>query len=193
MSEAKEIELLADIARLLKKYGADSFEALSKNFKDGRLLNDLLAILDASAKTGRRSSGKSGTKISPEKKKKGIIELLKHIEKADPEKANLLRQLHQNLVGKIIMPTLKDIRHFAEDNGLQPIKATGRDKAILPLLRDLAAISPDRVSHMVSKVPHREAEEGRTLEGWAGIILGNRSQRHEISLMNRGVADEDRK
>ena len=181
MSEARDIELLADIARLLKKYGAEPFEVLATKFKDGRLLDDLLSIIESSAKTVRRSSGNLETKISPGKKKNGITELFQRIEKVDLEKANMLRQFHQSLVGKMILPTLKDIQHFAEDGGLQPIKATGRDKAILPLLRDLEAVPLDRISHMVSKVPHFEAEGGRTLEGWAGVILGDRNKDREGS------------
>ena len=189
MSEERDTELLADIACLLKKYGAEPFEVLAKKFKEGRLLDDLFCIIDASAKTGRRSSGTLGTKISPRKKKNGIAELLQRIEKTDTEKANILRQFHQSLARKMILPTLKDIRHFAEDGGLQPIKATGRDKAILPLLRGLEAVPLDRISHMVSKGPHFEAKGERTLEGWTKVILGDRNKDTEGSLINKGAVN----
>lgn len=176
MSEERDVELLADIARLLKKYGPEPFEKLAQKFKEGRLVENLLSILEASARAGRQSKKSLGKKRSPVKKKDGVTELLQRIEKDDPEKANVLKQLHQSLVGKMILPTLRDIRHFAEDNGLKPIKATGREKAILPLLRELAATPIDRISHMLSSVPHSGAEGERTLEGWAGVILDGRNK-----------------
>lgn len=173
MSEDRDIELLADIARLLKKYGPEPFEKLAQKLNEGELIENLLSILEVSARTGRQSKTSLGKKRSPAKKN-GITELLQNIEKDDPKKANLLKQFHQSLVGKAILPTLKDIRHFAEDNGLKPIKATGREKAILPLLRDMAEIPVDRISRMVSRLPQTAEEGGRTLEGWAGVILGSR-------------------
>ena len=191
MSAARDTELLADIACLLKKYGVEPFEALADKFKEGRLLDDLFRIIDASAKTGRRSSGTLGTKISPRKKKNGIAELLQRVEKIDTEKANILRQFHQNLVTKMILPTLRDMRHFAEDSGLQPIKATGRDKAILPLLRALEAVPVDRISYMVSEVPQFEAKGGRTLEGWTEVILGDRNKDAEGSPMIKEAANKE--
>ena len=176
MSETKDIELLTDIARLLKKHGPEPFEQLAQKFKEGWLVEDLLSILDTSARAGRRSRARLGEKQSPAKRKDGITELFQHVEKDEPAKANILKRLHHSLVGKTILPTLKDIRHFAEDNGLQPVKATSRDKAILPLLRDLASVPSDKISHLVSSVPCSEVEGGRTLEGWTGIILGSRNR-----------------
>ena len=192
MSESRDTELLADIARLIQKYGAEPFEVLAKKFKEGKLLDDLFSIIDSSAKTARRSSGILGTKVSARKKKDGISNLLQRVEKADKEKANILRQFHQSLVGKMILPTLKDMRHFAEDSGLQPIKATGRNKAILPLLRDLESVPLDRISHMVSKLPKFEAKGERTLEGWTEVILGDRNKGTEGSLQNKGAVNKDR-
>lgn len=176
MSETKDIELLTDIARLLKKHGPEPFEQLAQKFKEGCLVEDLLSILDTSARTGRLSRARLGEKRPPAKRKDGITELFQHVEKDEPEKAIILKQLYHSLVGKMILPTLRDIRHFVEDNGLQPVKATSRDKAILPLLRDLASVPSDKISYMVSSVPCSEVEGGRTLEGWAGIILGSRNK-----------------
>ena len=176
MSETKDIELLVDIAHLLKKHGPESFEQLAQKLKEGSLVEDLLSILDTSARTGRLSRAKLGEKRSPAKRKDGITELFQRVEKDEPEKANILKQLHHSLAEKMILPTLRDIRHFAEDNGLQPVKATSRDKAILPLLRDLASVPSDKISHMVSSVPCSEVEGGRTLEGWTEIILGSRNK-----------------
>ena len=176
MSETKDIELLTDIARLLKKHGPEPFEQLAQKFKEGRLVEDLLSILDTSARTGRRSRARLGEKRSPATRKDGITELFQRLEKGDPEKAKVLRQLYHSLIGKTLLPTLRDIRYFADDNGLQPVKATSRDKAILPLLRDLASVPSDKISHMVSSVPCSEVEGGRTLEGWTGIILGSRDR-----------------
>ena len=62
------------------------------------------------------------------------------------------------------------MRVFAGDNGLEPVIATSREKAIMPLLKDLASQPLDRVKEIVQNITN-ESGEDRTLEGWAGVIL----------------------
>lgn len=176
MNKTRAIELRADIARLFKKYGAGPFETLAKQVGNDRLLNDLRSIIDTSTRAGSHSSAGPGARAPSMKKRNGCVEFLQRMEKTDLEKANMLGHLHRSLVEKTILPTLKDIRYFAEDNGLHPIKATGRDKAILPLLRALAEVSLDRISQITSQATLFDANEDRSLEGWAGIILGDRNK-----------------
>jgi len=42
------------------------------------------------------------------------------------------------LLAKIALPTIREIRTFALDNGLAQLTAASRDKAIFPLLKDLS-------------------------------------------------------
>ena len=173
MSEAKDIELLADIARLLKKYGPKTFEDLAHQLSEGHLLDSLVSILDASAQSVRRSKGKPGGKRIVSIKPDGLTELITRIAEEEPDKAKVLKGIHEKLVAKSILSSLKAIRNFAEDNGLRPVKATSREKSILPLVRDLASLPLDRLDRIFSDISHLQESGERTLEGWSGIILGS--------------------
>lgn len=176
MSENKDIELLADIVRLLKKYGPKPFEDLARSLKEGHLLDDLVALLNASAQAGRRSKSPSEEKRTTTKEHSGVHELLRRCEAESPEKARALEQLHKKLVAKTVLPTLRDIRRFAEDSGLPPITATSREKAILLLLHSLASAPLDLIKSLVARASQMGEKGDRTLEGWTGIILGSRNK-----------------
>ena len=178
MSENTRIELMTDLARLLKKHGPEPFEELAREFAREDFIANLLAILGASADAGRRLKAKAAAakKPRPAKTQNGVAELLRRVEANDAEKADLLRRFYQTLSEKAALPTLRDIRHFAEDNGLGPIKATAREKAILPLFKDMATAPCDKVSRMASRAARYAGDEDRALEGWARIILGDKRE-----------------
>lgn len=176
MSESRDIDLLADIVRLLAKHGPEPFEALAQRLREGRFLNDLLALLEASSQVGRRSSRLLGSKTKSKRVSGGLDEILKQCEAENPDKARALRQLHEKLVSKKLLPTLRDIRHFAEDNGLPAISAKARDKAILPLIRAMISVPVERMTSLIARGSQLEEKGGRTLEGWADVILSKRDR-----------------
>ena len=174
MSGATHLELMTDLARLLKKYGPEPFEQLAQEFKRADFIENLLSILGASADAGRRLSAGAAKKRQPAKAGNGVAALLQRLTKDDPEKAELLRRFYRDLSAKAVLPTVRNIRHFAEDNGLGPIKATARERAILPLFKDMATVSCDEVSRMVENATRAGGQGDRALEGWTRIILGDR-------------------
>ncbi len=176
MSERNDIDLLADIVRLLVKHGPQPFEDLAQRLRDGRLLNDLVALLDASAQAGRRSKRPLGSKRTAVPGKIGINEILKRCETENPEKADALRQVHAELVAGTLLPTLREIRHFAEDSGLPAVTAKSRGKAILPLVRAMVPMSLERITALMARASRLEQKEGRSLEGWTDVILGTKNK-----------------
>lgn len=176
MSDLSDIDLLADIVRLLVKHGPQPFEDLAQRLREGRLVNDLAALLDASAQAGRRSKRPLGLKRTRAEGMIGVNEILKRCEVESPERAHTLRHLHEKLVAGTLLPTLRDIRHFAEDSGLPRVTARSRDKAILPLMRAIVSIPLDRIAALLARTSQLEEKGGRTLEGWTDVILGTRNK-----------------
>lgn len=170
MTEADRFELLRDLARLIKKHGPDAFANLSDFLKSPDAIDELVAILDASATAGRKAhvTRASGT---PKKVQQGLGEILFEIEKSDPHKAQELSEFVRAIRAKRVLPTLRDVRNFALDNGLRPVTATSKDKALLPLVKDLIARPAGELSTILKTVTVHQHVGDRTLEGWAGVIL----------------------
>jgi len=80
--------------------------------------------------------------------------------------------LLEAIAAKLVFPTVKELRNFASDNGLRPVNASSRDKAVTPFLRDLATRPIEEVRHVLEKIRPVATGGDRTLEGWAGVILG---------------------
>lgn len=176
MSGSRDTDLLVDIARLLAKHGPEPFEVLAQRLKDGRLLNDLVALLEVSAHAGRRSTRPLVARGKDQRESKGLGELLKQCEAENPDKARALRQLHERLTSRTLLPTLRHIRDFAHDNGLPLITSKSRDKAIIPLVRAMVAMPVERIVSLLERSSELEEKGGRTLEGWTGVILGKRDR-----------------
>jgi hypothetical protein len=176
MSESRHDELIRDLARLLAKYGPDAFEALAGRLRDGRLQNDLLALLEASTQAGRQTTRPLGGKSKSQRQLIELNELLKQIGAEDPKKSDALKQLHEKLVSKKVLPSLRHIRDFAQDNGLPRITSTSRDKAIIPLMRAMMSLPYERIVSALERSSLLEEKSGRSLEGWTGVILGKRDR-----------------
>lgn len=176
MNESRDTDLLIDIARLLKKYGPEPFDALSQRLKDGRFLHDLTALLDASAQIGRRAERPIGAKPKTPRHTTRLEEMLARCEIDNPEKAAALRQVREKLASKALLPSLRDICNFADDNGLPIITAKSRDKAVGLLILAMAALPTERVTSLLARSSPTGSKGERSLEGWTDVILGKRDK-----------------
>lgn len=171
MSEKQEFELLKDIARLLAKYGPDTFYDLSKLLSKPEFVEQLLGILSATADVGRKTRSLSNRKHGGVPARSGVDQLLGKLAELEPEKSQLLSTFRDDLLAKNVLPSMRDVKAFVSDNGLASLSATSRAKAILPLIKDLSRHPVDEVKVIIERVQLRSQGGDRTLEGWADIIL----------------------
>lgn len=171
MRERREFDLLVDIARLLKKYGPDVFDELARMLNQTEVVKNLIAILEDSAGKARSAKAFGGGKRRSSGQRTGLRQLLSELEVREPQKGELLANFNEALGSKSVLPTLKELRYFAMDNGLSPIRATARDKAIYPFLKDLATRPVEEIKSIVNRASIGAQMGDRSLEGWAGVIL----------------------
>lgn len=171
MNESKEFELLKDIARLLVKYGPDTFDALSRLLSKQEFIEQLLEVLNTTSKIGRRSKPQPSAKPSGTRPRKGVDQLLGKLADLEPEKSHLLSTFRDDLLAKNILPSMRDVKAFISDNGLESLSATSREKAIFPLIRSLSKQPLEQVKAIVERTVSKSQGDDRTLEGWANIIL----------------------
>jgi hypothetical protein len=171
MSDHPEFELLQDLAKLLRKHGPDVFERLAQLFEKPEFIEQLRQILLVGAKTARQSSV---MQAHPSSQKPSLhdyrLSLLNH-EQLGPEKSELLVRLYDDLMAKTLLPTMRELRAFAETSGLQVPKAPSRPKAIVEIIEGLRQRSLEELRPIISGLPRATGASDRSLENWTRIIF----------------------
>lgn len=176
MSNKPEFELLAEIAKLLKKYGPEAFEMLSRNLSSPDFSGRLISILSTTARVARTVRRNEIGGIEHKGFSKDFRTSLVALEKTEPEKSALLTKLYDDMKAKTVLPTLRNIFAFASDNGLPSITATARDKAIVPFLKTLMPLPLLELKSKLSSIKPVPVKDDRSLEGWSNIILDKASR-----------------
>ncbi len=171
MSNRPEFELLSEIARLLKKYGPETFESLAENLSSPEFSECLVSVLATAAKVGRTARAKEVETAEQRRSPRDFRSSLVAIGATEPEKSELLVKFYDGLTAKTFLPTLRDVQTFASDTGLPPVKAKARHKAIVPLIKALLPLSLEDVKAKLSAVKPVSTQDDRSLEGWSNIIL----------------------
>lgn len=171
MSDRPEFALLIEIAKLLRKYGPETFESLAENLSTPEFSERLVSVLSTVAKTGRTVRPKESETAEERRSLRDFRSSLVAAGKTEPEKSELLVKFYDGLTAKTILPTLRDIQAFASDMGLPPLKATARDKAVIPLTKALLPLPLEELRARLAAVKPVSNQDDRSLEGWSNIIL----------------------
>ena len=172
MIRERELDLLIDLLKLRRKYGAESFELLAKALSSPEMTKQLSEILD---NIPRKAKTPYVKKKSRRANKHKVPKALVTLEKVDPQKYELLLKFFNDLVAKTVLPSLGDIRYFAEELGLPEVRAKSRQKAISPFISSLALLPFDKIkSRFQSSGIYRTGD--RSLKGWSRIILDKKEE-----------------
>lgn len=176
MKAQRELDLLVDLAKLLKKYGPEPFESLAESISSPGIAQHLSGILTQVAKTGRtipKTRREKGLKQEP-----SIPKSLITLESVEPERYQLLMNFYTNLTAKAVLPSLRDIKEFATDSGLPEVRAKSRQKAISPLISSLVKFPNEELIAKIQSAKRYDTSD-RSLEGWTNIILNKQRRLHE--------------
>jgi hypothetical protein len=171
MNEPVDLELLQDLAKLLRKHGPDAFEQLARRLENPEFINQLCIILSAGARAAREVGiAKRSTPHkthSPQDYRHSLLDQ----ERLGPEKSALLVRLYDDLMAKTLLPTMQELRAFAVHSSLPPPTASVRHKAVVALLEALRERSLEELRQIVSHLPPPGGSNDRSLEHWAHIIF----------------------
>ena len=200
MTNEAELELLIEIAKLLKKYSPELSKSMAENLSSPEFIKRLVSVLSPAEQklqnvvtqeihqatekqsvTKTRSSGIKGSKTSKKKSsqpaKRNQIStnsypgFLNDLKTTEPHKSALLIKFHKVLIDKTVLRTLQDIRDFASEIGLPQIKATSRNQAIISLIKDLLPLDIENLRTKIDEIMPVKPQDDRSLEAWADIIL----------------------
>jgi hypothetical protein len=168
MTEQREIDLLIDLLKLMRKYGSQSFELLANDLSSSQITERLSRILTKVPEKARAAP--KTRKSQRTKQQQPIPKALMALEHSDPQKFEILSKFYRDLVTKTVLPSLRDIKYLAEELGLPEIRAESRQKAISPLITMLAVYPLDKIKEKIQSVDRYRTGD-RSLEGWSKIIL----------------------
>lgn len=173
MIRQKDLDLLSDLAKLLKKYGPESFERLRTLMTSGELPEKMADILATSKALARKKSSPRRTKRSIEKPEISIARQLSFLRESQPRKYDILQQFYKQAQVKQILATRRDVARLATELGLDISKRISREAILAKILQQLSSLPVEQLERRVKEIVERYKHE--TLEGWADIILKRRN------------------
>jgi len=168
MITQRELDLLVDLAKLLKKHGPEPFESLVASISSPEITQQISSILTQIANTGR-TIPKTKRRTS-QKKEPSVPRSLTALKSVDLEKYQLLIVFYNDLIAKKILPSLRDIKDFAIHIGLGEIRANSRQRALSPLINSLTKLQNKQLIEKIQSLKRYDISD-RSLEGWSNIIL----------------------
>jgi hypothetical protein len=173
MNSGREFDLLCDLSKLIKKYGAQTFDELARELASPDFMERFLDVLRLTANAHRRTP--SIKKRATSSKESDFRALLVNTGRTEAEKSRLLTDLYDALKSKAVLPTLREMQSFASDNGLPPITHKSREKALVPFVKTFLRMPIEDVRFYLSQIRQTGAPDDRSLEGWSNIIFGNKN------------------
>lgn len=170
MSDRKHLDLLVDIAKLLKKYGPETFEILADNISKPEFAIDLANILSKTAivsRTTKPDTKKTKAKRSGKTFRDSLIETMG----SHPEKGEILIHLYDGLIAKIFLPSLRELNAYLSDNGLLTLKSKSRDKAIIPFVKVFLPMPLKEVKDNLQNLHPTSNINDSSLEQWSKVIF----------------------
>ena len=175
MTEGYDAEFVSDLARLMSKYGPEPFERLARAFKDpeeARRLGDLLNSVAASRPRRRKAPSSDRMRTAPRGES-----VLRELRNSSIELHNAILVFRDDFVAGEILPTMRDVRNFAQLNRVSIGRASSRNAALVPLLRSLSSFSPSEVRELHGESLQSSGKLGtqRTLGHLRDAIIGSRT------------------
>jgi hypothetical protein len=169
VNKRPELDLLLELAKLLRKYGPEAFESLSVSLKSPEITNMLSELLGGLAHEVRKtrdstkeSKGKVG-RSAPDKS-------LTSLKSTDPPKYSLIIDIQTDLLEKRKLPTIGDLHEFAFSLGISNIQSTSRQKVISAIINTLMRMSIEEISSKTQMIVTHPSREGN-IEGWSDFVL----------------------
>lgn len=172
LGEIADSELLADLVRVVRRHGPESVLRLAHLIRDPMAAGDLSDVLERAVehekskpKKPKRASSRSSGALSPGSK------LLGELRKADPEKHSIVAEMRSYLIAGKVLPTMGELRQFADVHSLSIGKASSRRAAIVPLLKSIAE-HPSADAKRLLDLMSKPTANSRSLKEWRDVIVG---------------------
>ena len=171
MIQDEDVKALAELHRIVERYGDGPLLRLANLIRDPQRAGELATVLESVATLAPK------TKTSPSvRKTDGIgMTVINELKRGDPQKYEVVVDIRERLVSGTFLPSMSDIRNFARMHALSIGKASSRKAAIPPLLRSVSELETPVIIEMLASTPE-PGNNDRSLERWRELIVKPRGQ-----------------
>lgn len=167
MNQARSLDLLVELVRLLKKYGPEDFRSLSELLHDPTFavtVADTLRVVADKVNVAPRRSAKD-----PPAERNGVADRIRRLDESEPEKAAHLRAILEALSLPDSL-SVAAIRDYAQRAGLPALPPGSRRKVAAALVDALLGLDLPTVEQH-ARALSGTSQTPRHLENWSRIIL----------------------
>jgi hypothetical protein len=165
MKTSPEQDLMFDLARLLRKHGPATFDALAATISSPEARARLTSLLRQSAEIARRSGV-----TAPVAKLSEVERILERLKKDEPEKFELLHRFADDLLSRKRPVSNSELAEAARELGGRAWSRDSRCKITASLIERLAELSFEAIQQHLHRF--RQSEDAdRSLAAWAGLIM----------------------
>lgn len=167
MISQKELDLLIDVQKLIRKYGEDTFTRLSNNLNGEDFINSI-KLLGKSFPVIKETSRDTKIKTNYQDK---LDQVIVNLSKKDSGKHKILTILIKELEHKKYFSAVKEFSSYLNEAGIYQSKITTwiQGKYIL-----INYLSEKNISYIKSCIEYLEDEKSgkeRSLDAWSNVIL----------------------
>ena len=166
MIQDVDLKILAELIRIVDRYGPDSVTRLASLIRDPQFADEIATALEAvvekAPRRGTRNKARSVDNIGM-----GILNALR---KSDSQKHAAVAEFRERLISGSLLKTMPEIRRFARTYGLVIGSASSRNAAIVPLLRSISEWETASITDLLDSTTNSKSDD-RSLERWRDLIV----------------------
>ena len=168
--DKKEADLLADLSKLMVKYGPETFGSLAANLMS-KEISDLAEILSRYSQVGNNPVFST----TYHSKKQNLTSELRNLAATDPTKYAAVYPFYLALRSKEILSHAGEIKEFANKNDIKLPVTSERSSLTSALIRELLALPTNRVIIILNRFGGY-SQSSSTLRAWSDIITKDMSR-----------------
>ncbi len=166
MTHDRTAALLEDLARLLRKHGPETFEALAELLGSPRFPETISKLLKTTAREGH---ARGIRRKDPDERTPTRSPAFATIQSSDPERNCVLSQIQTKLLSGRTFPRILDLQNLAESIRAPVKPSQRRTQVIDAIVLSLLNRPLDELSNILKRIDAPEPVS--SLRGWSDIIL----------------------
>lgn len=169
-NDSRKFDLLVDLAKLLKKYGKETFIELALVLDDKFFIEKIEQVLKKMPSNGKKNSSRDA-EVVVKKKRETTRDALDRLAATDPEKADLLREVFASIQQRTLMPNLRDLRAYLSHRGIEASSTTSRESLARVFFKNSIELSNTGLRELLDSRVLEDAADDRALGAWGKVIL----------------------
>ena len=180
MIEESDIAILAELHRMVVRFGPEAVSRLARLIGDPSQAEELAKAMAFVVHSSKRASTRPSASSNKGVDRVGV-NVLKRLASSDPEKYAVLSEIRDQLLSGTTLQSMAEIRRFARNNALPIGTSSSRVAAVVPLLRALSHLPTSEISSIRDSMMEFSTTD-RSLDRLRDVIVHSHDSRRYDSL-----------